>query len=182
MIKSQPQSASTGLNWPHSQTYWPHPQTYWPHPQLASPPAPLQGERGVICLVDCPLVTPRLKLSLTGQLVNSLTGSLVNYRSYLLINSPPSLPLLKLLSTRQLVNLSTGLLVNLSTGSLVNLSFLVHFLAKVLTLWLRFFPPIVHQGAKNRFSRGVVLVQTGECLRMRKNEYLLPRIVFYTIF
>ena len=26
------------------------------------------------------------------------------------------------------------------------------------------------------------MVQTGECLRMRKNEYLLPRIVFYTRF
>ena len=47
--------------------YWPHPKTLpaSPHPLPASPPTPLQGERGVICFAYYTLVI--------CQLVNSLT-------------------------------------------------------------------------------------------------------------
>ncbi|WP_210401309.1 hypothetical protein, partial [Prevotella sp. HMSC073D09] len=57
-------------------------------------------------------------------------------------------------STHLLVNSSTGQLVNWSTCELVNLfirlliNFFVHFSAKVLTLWLRFFPPIAYLAQK----------------------------------
>ena len=44
----------------------------------------------------------------------------------------------------------------------------------------------VHQSstfaAKNRFSRGFVLVQKGVSTPISKNEYLLPRIVVCTLF
>ena len=133
-------------------------------------------------LVYSSIPHPLVRFSNSCQLVNWSTCQQVNwFTRQLTFLSTHQLP--NHSSTSQtLVNSLTGQLVNSLTGSLVNLSLLVHFSAKVLTLWLRFFPAIAHQGAKNRFSRGVVLVQTGECLRMRKNEYLLPRIVFYTRF
>ena len=57
--------------------YRPHPQ----HPSAsnqplpASPPTPLQGERGVICFVYCTLVTCQLVNSLTTRPLPNLSSS-----------------------------------------------------------------------------------------------------------
>ena len=45
-----------------------------------------------------------------------------------------------------------------NSRQLVNQPSCVHFSANILTLWLRFFPPIGHQDANNRFSRRFVLM------------------------
>ena len=57
-------------NQPRPNSSRPHPQPLW-----ASPPTPLQGERGVICLVYSPLLTRQLVSWLTSsQLVHMSTS------------------------------------------------------------------------------------------------------------
>ena len=63
-------------------------------------------------------------------------------------------------------------LVNLLTCLLVNLPSIVNFSVRILTLWALFLPPIANLAAKNRFSRGFVLVQKGGGCTCRQNEFL----------
>ena len=63
-------------------------------------------------------------------------------------------------------------LVNLLTCLLVNLPNFVNLSVKILTRWVHFLPPIVRLAAKNRFSRGFVLVQKGGGCTCRQNEFL----------
>ena len=76
------------------------PQSASLQPLSASPPTPLQGERGVVCLVYSPLLTRQLVSWLTSsQLVHFFTHQLVNLSTdKSLVNS----------STRSPVNSSTG--------------------------------------------------------------------------
>ena len=63
-----------------------------------------------------------------------------------------------------------------------NIIIFVMFSAENLTLWVPFFSPIVHLAAKNRFSRGFVLMQNEVSLRIRQNEYLFERSAICTNF
>ena len=58
----------------------------------------------------------------------------------------------------------------------------VLFSVQVLTLWLRFSPPIAHTTAKNRFSQRFLLMQKGVSLYMQQNEYLFQRTAICTRF
>gem|GEM_PF-973352 len=84
--------------------------------------------------------------------------------------------------TCPLVSLSIRPFVNLSTCWLVNSPPVVIFSVRNLTLWVPFFSPIVHLAAKNRFSRGFVLMQNEVSLRIRQNEYLFERAAICTNF
>ena len=146
MIKSQPQSASTGLNWPHPQ-----------------PLSKGRGEWYALCI-------DRLLLA------NSSTNNLVN-------SSTPQ-PFVHFSNSRQLVNWSTCQLVHSLTCQLVNSSTYLFcpFFSKSFNIMAAVFSTNRPPRRKKSILARVGLVQTGECLRMRKNEYLLPRIVFYTRF
>jgi len=56
------------------------------------------------------------------------------------------------------------------------------FSVENLTLWAPFFSPIVHLAAKNRFSRGFVLMQKGVSMWMQWNEYLFKKVAIFTNF
>ena len=58
----------------------------------------------------------------------------------------------------------------------------VMFSVENLTLWAPFFSPIVHLAAKNRFSRGFVLMQNGVNMWMQRNEYLFKEVAICTNF
>ena len=58
----------------------------------------------------------------------------------------------------------------------------VMFSVENLTLWVPFFSPIVHLAAKNRFSRGFVLMQNGVNMWMQWNEYLFKKATICTNF
>ena len=133
------------------------------HPLLASPPAPLQGERGVVCLVCCTFVTGKLVICQPHPPApTSLTP-----------NPSPR-------GEGEWYALCIGCLL-FSTYLLVSWCY-VHFSAKVLTLWLRFFPPIAYLVANNRFSWRFVLRKIGGSWKCRRNEFLFNKMVVCTRF
>ena len=155
------------------------------HPLLASPPAPLQGERGVVCLVCCTFVTGKLVICQPHPPApTSLTPSPYQPHPPPHPASPPApLSLTPNPSPRgegEWYALCIGCLL-FSTYLLVSWCY-VHFSAKVLTLWLRFFPPIDYLVANNRFSWRFVLRKIGGSWKCRRNEFLFNKMVVCTRF